>query len=607
MIRGAAFLAAVFGIALAAAQGASASPAPTFVVTGHGWGHGVGMAQVGAYGYAKRGLGFAKILAHYYPGTALTRTSVPLVRVLLVSGARSVSVTSRSAFRVRDAGGTSYALDAGTHTLGPSLKLRVGASAAPKALAGPLRFVPGRLPLELGKAYRGSIQVAARSGTLQAVNVVGLEDYVRGVVSQEVDADWPVEALKAQAVASRSFAVATRKDSGSFDLYADTRSQVYAGVDAEEFSTNAAVQATEGKILTYRGEPAIALLLRLVGRQDRCDPGRVSRLETRSVSGLGSRPLRHAFAFTTPGARMCSNGCSRLCQAARAQREDPRRPHEPESLLARQLGLVHDAGWPAHTHRRRDPTDARAALDVVLGRGAGPGQARRALRVRPRVVADGSRPVGRSPQDRAARVRQVGACGAPRSGSGRDVHSNRQGAGEGRLPRRRLEGGQRTGVGSRLGLRAARPRRQHDVVGRESPADRRRSPRHDPAEHGLGVDEGRVGDARREGQLLGRSRRPAGELPRPLRAASRPPRRRLTDPSRGRRRQGGAAPGIRPERPLLLPAVYLGQIHAFEYWQQLPPLPSIKVAVIDSGIDVKHPDFQDQIYAARVSSPRVLA
>src|SRR5215211_2376818 len=143
MIRGPAFLGAVLGISLAAAQGAGAASLPTFVIKGHGWGHDVGMAQDGAYGYAKHGFGYAKILAHYYPGTSLTKTTLPQVRVLLADGARTVSITSKSAFRVRDADGNSYPLAAGTYNLGPSLKLRIEATAPPKALPGPLRFTPG--------------------------------------------------------------------------------------------------------------------------------------------------------------------------------------------------------------------------------------------------------------------------------------------------------------------------------------------------------------------------------------------------------------------------------------------------------------------------------
>src|SRR6266508_28496 len=73
---------------LGTAQPAAKPKPPTFVITGHGWGHRVGMGQYGALGYARRGVGYARILAQYYPGTVLTRTSVRQVRVLLADGAR---------------------------------------------------------------------------------------------------------------------------------------------------------------------------------------------------------------------------------------------------------------------------------------------------------------------------------------------------------------------------------------------------------------------------------------------------------------------------------------------------------------------------------------
>src|SRR5919198_916645 len=62
---------------------AARQPAPLFVLSGHGWGHGVGLAQYGAYGYAKHGVGYRSILAHYYPGTTIGPAPVRRVRVLL--------------------------------------------------------------------------------------------------------------------------------------------------------------------------------------------------------------------------------------------------------------------------------------------------------------------------------------------------------------------------------------------------------------------------------------------------------------------------------------------------------------------------------------------
>ena len=227
----------------------------TFVVTGHGWGHGVGMSQYGAYGYAQKGVGYAKIVLHYFPGTELGAAPVSRVRVLLTSGVAKLPIGSASDFRVKDAAGVTHDVTAGSYTLTPALKLKVDGEATARALPGPLLFQPGAAPLQLKHQYRGSIQVDLVNGKLRAINFVGLEQYLYGVVPSEMPYTWLPEALKAQAVAARSYALATRK-SGAFDLYPDTRSQVYLGIDHEKPSTNAAVDATAGKVVLYEGQVA---------------------------------------------------------------------------------------------------------------------------------------------------------------------------------------------------------------------------------------------------------------------------------------------------------------------------------------------------------------
>src|SRR5207253_1902670 len=92
-------------------------------------------------------------------------------------------------------------------------------------------------------------------GKLRAINVVGLEQYLYGVVPSEMPYTWAPEALKVQAVAARSYALATKR-SGGFDVYRDTRDQVYLGLDHEKPSSNAAVDATAGKVLLYDGAVA---------------------------------------------------------------------------------------------------------------------------------------------------------------------------------------------------------------------------------------------------------------------------------------------------------------------------------------------------------------
>jgi stage II sporulation protein D len=259
-------LVAVSAFVLAAPTAASATPQaipaspsltpPVMVVYGRGWGHGIGMSQYGALGLARRGTVYDRILAHYYPGTTLGPAPVSTVRVLLATGVRSLRISSTSDFKVRDASGLSYLLAAGTQTLGPGLKVKVKDGTKAEALPGPLQFSGTGAALSLnGRPYRGSLQVHSKSGTLQAINVVGLEAYLYGVVPAEVPHTWPAEALKAQAVAARSYALSHRK-SGLFDMYADTRSQVYRGILEEEAQTNAAVAATAGQVLLYRSQVA---------------------------------------------------------------------------------------------------------------------------------------------------------------------------------------------------------------------------------------------------------------------------------------------------------------------------------------------------------------
>ena len=242
-----------------AAPARDAEPAPpgaaTFLVTGHGWGHGVGLSQYGAYGYAQKGVGYAKIVLHYFAGTELGAAPVSRVRVLLASGAKTLTIASAAEFRVRDATGVVHDVAAGSYALTPALKLKVDGQTTARALPGPLLFQPAGAPLALKRLYRGSIQVDVTSGKLRAVNMVGLEQYLYGVVPSEMPYTWHPEALKAQAVAARSYALATRK-TGAFDLYPDTRSQVYLGIEHEKPSTNAAVDATAGKVVLYQGEVA---------------------------------------------------------------------------------------------------------------------------------------------------------------------------------------------------------------------------------------------------------------------------------------------------------------------------------------------------------------
>src|SRR6266536_6204315 len=229
--------------------------AATFLVTGHGWGHGVGLSQYGAYGYAQKGVFYENIVLHYFPGTELGAAPVSRVRVLLTTGIAKLDIGSTADFKVRDGSGVVHTVTAGKYTLTPGLKLAVDGQTTAGALPGPLLFQPGAAALGLKHRYRGSIQIDVTAGKLRAINMVGLEQYLYGVVPSEMPFTWLPEALKAQAVVARSYALATRR-TGAFDLYPDTRSQVYLGIDHEKPSTNAAVDATAGQVVLYLGQVA---------------------------------------------------------------------------------------------------------------------------------------------------------------------------------------------------------------------------------------------------------------------------------------------------------------------------------------------------------------
>jgi stage II sporulation protein D len=230
------------------------SPAASvLVISGHGWGHGLGLSQWGANGYAQHGWTFDRILAHYYSGTTLGPAKVATVRVLLAS-AKKTSLNSIVAWSVTDSAGVKAQLDPGVLVLKPKLAIADHAE-----LQAPFTFI-GTQPLVVnGKPYRGKIVVSSDGKKLQVIDTVGLEAYLKGVVPSEMPSNWSPEALKAQAVAARSYALANLTKGRGFDLYCDTRSQVYGGVDAESPNASGAVDATKGQVVLYNGKVADTL------------------------------------------------------------------------------------------------------------------------------------------------------------------------------------------------------------------------------------------------------------------------------------------------------------------------------------------------------------
>ena len=248
----------VSGLTVGPPSAVSATPplkgTPQFVITGHGWGHGVGMSQWGAYGYAKNGYTYDKIVAHYFPGTQLQSTTVKSIRVLLAQS-KSLTISSTGPWKIKDTGVAAVAMPAGQITLNAKLAFKLPGATDPQTFTGPLTFT-AQTPLVFKKAYRGTFTVTSDGKQLSLVDTLPLEQYLYGVVPSEMPKTWPAEALKAQAVAARSYALAERKTTGPFDVYPDTRSQVYGGVSVESPASTAAVDATSGQVLTYNGKVA---------------------------------------------------------------------------------------------------------------------------------------------------------------------------------------------------------------------------------------------------------------------------------------------------------------------------------------------------------------
>ncbi len=281
-------IALVAAACLAAASPALAAKA-RFTIRGAGFGHGVGLSQYGAYGFAQHGTTYDKILRHYYTGTELgTADPAATVRVLVQStGTASLSGANRAGTRKLNASRTYRVRRNGSSQVDllSAGGKRIATFSAPLQVSGPNDVV------RLGGAgsYRGVLEFRPDTfGGVNAINAVSLEDYVAGVVSRESPSSWPLEALKAQAVAARTYAVTTSKAGAGFDQYADTRSQVYGGVAAETASTNQAVAATSGQVVTYEGKPVVTYFFSTSG-------GRTENVENTSL-GTAPKPWLKSVA-----------------------------------------------------------------------------------------------------------------------------------------------------------------------------------------------------------------------------------------------------------------------------------------------------------------------
>ena len=258
------------GVPNASADGGGLPPEITFF--GRGYGHGVGMSQYGARGRALAGQLAPEILAHYFPKTTLgSRSAWTIVRVLLLTGfaataAKPLAVTGRVGGWTIDGIATTFPADARL-TLAPTATgattwaLRVvaadGTALHAATVSGDVYVRPvnsSSLLQLVSKAtttniYRGYFRIRLTK-TAMVVNHVAVDRYLRGVVPLEMPSSWPTEALRAQTIAARSYALyRIHPTTGSYDVFDDTRSQVYRGQKAETSAANAAIAATSGQVL----------------------------------------------------------------------------------------------------------------------------------------------------------------------------------------------------------------------------------------------------------------------------------------------------------------------------------------------------------------------
>jgi SpoIID/LytB domain protein len=243
-------------------------------IKGHGYGHGHGMSQYGAEGAAREGLKHRRILAFYYPGTKRDTAGGRVTVALSADTTDDLIVNARDGLTVRDtrrgkrritlpdkdASRWRIAVD-GEGVNRVSYRTRKWHSW--RVLRGQGEFYAGGDPITLvtpsgERAYRGRLRVGVASGDRVTINDLSLESYLKGVVPLEIPASWSREAVRAQAVAARTYAAYERDHprTSAYQICDTTSCQVYGGVDAEHPASNRAVEATEGTILTFGGEPA---------------------------------------------------------------------------------------------------------------------------------------------------------------------------------------------------------------------------------------------------------------------------------------------------------------------------------------------------------------
>lgn len=244
---------------------------------GRGYGHGRGMSQYGAYGAAENhGKTYRQILRFYYPGLDRGTAGGKVLVLLTAATSSELVVKHRTGLKVRSlATGNTFDLARDGAKRWRIAPVDGGANSRISVLtdhwhfvrevAGAAQFTAGGRPIRLftpagSKRYRGALRSARpASGTSRdTVNVVRLEHYLRGVVPLEMPALWHPQAVRAQAVAARTYAAYERDHplAGHYQICDTSQCQVYGGVAAEHSASNDAIRRTRREVLRHDGDPA---------------------------------------------------------------------------------------------------------------------------------------------------------------------------------------------------------------------------------------------------------------------------------------------------------------------------------------------------------------
>jgi stage II sporulation protein D len=178
------------------------------------------------------------------------------IKIGIILDVQSFTTGSSKEFYVYDSANKRYVFTKGTANISYSTK---GVKAGKYDLSLPVRIESSNgVIFANSNPYRGYLLIVKSGSKVNVINVLYIEDYVKGVLPKEVGADWHIEALKAQAVISRTYAIANLKHhcQQGFDLCSTTHCQVYGGAGAETKNTSLAVSQTRGEVLAFKGNLA---------------------------------------------------------------------------------------------------------------------------------------------------------------------------------------------------------------------------------------------------------------------------------------------------------------------------------------------------------------